>query len=900
MLADLISKALSTPTTNVSIGAVDGVLSSDSSISDIVLSDRSGPWLKIDKVRLVWSRLALLKRRLEVDQLAIGHVQFLRRPIASDAAPPPAPGSILPELPVKVIVKQFAVQELSLGEPVIGVAARLDIDGRATLGPPSEGLDLSLTSRRLDAPGEFSALLAYVPASDRLTINVNSAEPAGGLFAHFANLPGLPPAKLAFNGAGKLDNFTAKLDFAAGTDVWARGQAVVVKEDAARRLTLDLNSRLEGMAPGVIRPIFAGETTLKGDILFSDDSSIALPGGLHLVSASARLDFEGGKSADDQLALMVHAGAIPGATAIGNLDLNASIDGPLSGPRIDGSFDAGKIRVAEGSIDQISATFRAVPNGSLMDEATWIPFEGHAAITGLSLADPALSQAVGRELRLTLRGAASPNGEATFDALDFAAPSLDAHFSGLLSPVKIHGKLVVAARDLSRFARIAGGPLKGEARIAADLDGSPRYGALAATLDGRATHLESPYPILDRITGGEFALAGGARSLPGGGFGFTNLVATGKHGSARLDGAVAQDKADLTAKIDVPQAKVLDPRIVGRAEVDAALTGALAHLEATLKATLGEGRLLDRPTSGVTLEARASDITGLIDAQASVHGDVDRQPLIASAHLARRSDGGWAADNLALNLASVRLTGSLTTGADQLADGELNFSAANLDDLSPLVLTKLSGALQAKLGASNSNGHQNLAIVASSDRMSVGPSQLEGLKIDLTATDVWGAKILSGVARLSRGAFGGQAISDVKLTAAGSADSSDLDFSGTARGLALRAHGRLSGGSSTRLDLTSLTAQGAGQELALIRPAALVYRDDGLDIDNLALAVGAGRLSLSGHAGSTLDLRATAVRAAAFGARPRSAGSRSHRGRRTAKRRSGELRTNRQATGACD
>ena len=78
----------------------------------------------------------------------------------------------MPELPVKVIVKQFAVQELSLGEPVIGVAARLDISGKATLGPPSEGLDLSLTSRRLDAPGEFKALLTYVPATDMLTLNV--------------------------------------------------------------------------------------------------------------------------------------------------------------------------------------------------------------------------------------------------------------------------------------------------------------------------------------------------------------------------------------------------------------------------------------------------------------------------------------------------------------------------------------------------------------------------------------------------------------------------------------------------------------------------------------------------------------------------------------------------------
>ena len=270
---------------------------------------------------------------------------------------------------------------------------------------------------------------------------------------------------------------------------------------------------------------------------------------------------------------------------------------------------------------------------------------------------------------------------------------------------------------------------------------------LAATFDGARD--ASRNRLFRSSTGSpaaSSALTGGARSLPGGGFGFTNLVATGKHGSARLDGAAASDKVDLNARIDVPQAQVLDPRIAGKAEAVAALTGALAHLDATLKATLGEGRLLDRPTSGLALEARVSDITGLIDAKVSVGGDIDRQPLNVSAHLARRADGGWTADNLALGLASVRLTGHLTTGADQLANGDLNFSAANLDDLSPLVLTKLGGALQAKLGASTADGRQDVAIVAGSDRLSVGPTLFEGLKIDLTVGDIWGAKILSGVA----------------------------------------------------------------------------------------------------------------------------------------------------------
>ena len=219
---------------SVSIGAVDGVLSSDATISDIVISDRQGPWLKVDKVRLVWNRLALFSRRLEVDQLTIGRMEFLRRPLPSDT-PPPDTGAqqpILPELPLKVLIKQFGVQELSLGEPVVGVAARLNISGKATLGPPSEGLDLTLNAQRLDAPGDFKTQLAYIPATDQLTLNVNSSEPAGGIFAHLANLPGLPPVKLAFNGAGALDNFTAKLDFNAGADVWANGQVIVARQGA--------------------------------------------------------------------------------------------------------------------------------------------------------------------------------------------------------------------------------------------------------------------------------------------------------------------------------------------------------------------------------------------------------------------------------------------------------------------------------------------------------------------------------------------------------------------------------------------------------------------------------------------------------------------------------------------
>ena len=861
VLANLISRALSSPSMKVSIGAVDGVLSSDATISDIILSDRNGPWLKVDKVRLVWTRLALFSRRLEVDQLTIGHMQFLRRPLPSETPPPDngGPQSILPELPLKVIIKQFGVHELSLGEPVVGVAARLDISGKATLGPPSEGLDLTLTAQRLDAPGDFKALLTYVPATDRLTLNLNSSEPAGGIFAHLANLPGLPPVKLAFNGAGALDNFTAKLDFSAGADVWANGQVIVARQGAGRQLTLDLNSRLEGLAPGVVQPVFAGETTLKGDVRFNDDSSITLPGGLHLVSAAARLDFEGGKSAGGLLDLKVHAGAIPGSTTVGKLDLNASINGPLSTPTIDGAFDAGQIRVEQGSVERVTASFHASPNGPLTEETTRILFEGEAKVSGLALTDPAFAQAVGRELTLTMRGSASSRGEMTFDALDLSAPNFSAQYSGLLSPSKIHGKANIVARDLSRFALLAGGTLKGEARIALDLDGAPRYGALSATIDAHAAKLATNFPMFDRATGGTLDLTGAARLTPGGGFGFSDLLASGQHASARLNGEYGRDKVDLGARIEIPETKVLDPRVSGKAEIAAALSGTPSDLTAALKANLGEGKLLDRKTSGVALEALANHVTGLIDANASLSGDVDGHALQGSAHVAKHGDGGWAIDNLALSLASARLAGGLAVGADSLATGSLSFGATNLDDLSPLVLTKLSGALEAKAIASVADGKQALSVTANSDRMTIDSNRLEGLKVDLKVADLWGAKIISGFAQLARAEVAGQSITGVKLTATGNASASDLELSGTARGLSINARGRLFGGPPTRLELASFAAQGGGQRITLAAPATVTYGADGLDIKNLTFLVGAGRLSLSGHSGSTLALRASAA-----------------------------------------
>ena len=869
VLANLISKALSSPSTTVSIGAVDGALSSNATISDIVLSDSAGPWLKIDKVRLVWNRVALFSRRLEVDQLQIGKLDFLRRP-PSAAADPNAPkaddGPLLPDLPLKVIVKQFGVEEMSLGAPVAGAAARLTISGAATLGPPAEGLDLHLDAHRLDAAGAFVARLAFAPASKALTIALKFDEPAGGLLAHVANIPGLPPVKFDLDGAGALDAFKASLAFDAGPTIGAHGQIDLHRDGPGRRLGLTLQSQLAGLLPPFAGAIFAGDTALEGDV-FLNDSGAADITSLHLTSATARLDVAGGVSADQQLDLTVHAGAIPnaqnhtlaGAADIAKLEFNATAKGPLAGPQIAGKLDAEQVRVPQGQLDRLGATFSAQPNGPISDAATRIAFSADAEASGLVLADRAWNEALGRTLKLTLRGSASSEGEAQIDDFHLTLPSLDATYQGLIGAKTLHGKLALQAPDLSRFAGLATIPLKGAADLAADLDGVPQAGVVTASLDAHATNFATGIAAADGFTGGRWALTGAAQSLPKGGFGFQNLVLTAAHGSARLDGAARSDHADVKAVIDAPEARFLDPRISGKAEIAASLTGALSHLDAALQASLHDGVLLGRQAPNITLHANAQDITGLLDAEAKLNGEIDAKPLDAVVHAAKRVEGGWLADRLALNLGSAHLSGDLTLDANNLAAGRLALNAANLDDLSPLILTKLAGDVDSHIALDAPDGRQNASVVAHSAKLGFGANQLEGLDVNLTLNDLRGSPAIDGAASLAKALIAGQAIADLRLTAKGSPDVSELALGARVRGLAVKAAARLFAQSPPRLDLSTLSVEGAGQKIVLAAPVSIAKTDDGVAIRNLALAVNGGRLTLDGSVGAALDLKVAAV-----------------------------------------
>ena len=869
-LADLISKALSTSSSQVSVGAVEGALSSDATVRDIVISDRDGVWLRIDRVRLIWTRSALFNRRLEVDRLEIGKLEIMRRPLPSDA--PTSNEPLLPELPVKLIVKVFELKELVLGAPVAGVPARLSSSGSASLGSPAQGLNLELDAKRLDAPGNFAVRLAFVPTTNTLETSLDVDEPAGGILAHLANIPGQPPVNLKLSGMGTLDAFAAKLTFAAGPSIGADGTARLDRVGKERKLNLDLASRIEGLLPPSVGPVFSGTTALTGALRFVDDGGIAIDT-LSLQSALAKLDIAGRYGADQTLDFRLKAAAIPNAggrtkandSEIGRLDFTGTVKGPASSPAVDAVLAIADARLPYGHFNALNARFTAKPSGVLSDDKTTLALDADGHIRGLTLADPGLGRAIGDRVDFALNGTTSKDGVTRFETLKLASPGGQLSYAGLLGASLIDGTLALKADDLSRLSMLAGRPLAGAADVNARLTGEPNRSAVTATLDGSATDLATSLPAFDRLTGRRLKLSGRLRTLPDSNVEVDHVALAGAFVTANANGRIGFSATDLSATITLPDLAKADTRLSGRGAVTARLTGSGNRLDATADITVNDAMALKRPIPMLAVNARIDDLLGLIKADAKLAGMVDGKPASGALALAKRADGGWSLPALDLSVGSVRLDGNLDIAPSNLAAGQITIAASNLDDLSPLALTKLSGEANATLVLAAPVGQQSIKLHADGARIAVAEAAIERFLIRLDIANAYEAPVINADLSVDKAVIGGQTISAMRFASSGTAVASDFRLSAKAAGFDLAGNGRVEPGDPIRVGIAAFEAKRDGRRIALASPASFTFDKAGIAIRSLALGIEGGRLNVAGRAGSELDLTldATAVQLSA-------------------------------------
>ena len=865
VLGGLLSKALSTPASRVAIGAVDGALSSDAVIRDVAVSDRDGVWLKLDRARIVWRRLALLSGRLEVDSLEIGRLEVLRRPVPGLTPAEAKPdGRLLPDLPVKVEIKGFKLAELVLGAGVAGQPARLSAEGRARLGAASEGLDLQAQAQRLDAAGRFLLKLLYVPQGDKLDLRATLTEPAGGLLSKAANVPGTPPIAFDLDGTGTLDAWNAKLDFAAGPEIDAKGGARITRVGAERRLALDLAARIEGLVPGPAAAVFAGTTKLDGDLSFADGGAVRIDR-LDLASRTARLAAKGTLTGDRVADLTLQARALPtdgsvtraGEAEIDRLVFDASLKGPLARPTVLGTLDAAGLRSRGSAMDRVEARIALEPQGDPGARRFAITADGRAE--GLRLADPALRRAVGSRVELTLRASSGPDGVIDVSALKLESDTARAGYVGRIGQNTLAGTLDAALPDLAAFSGLAGRGLAGSLQARARLSGDPARRAVAADLTLAATGLVTGIATADRLLGRGPTLQGRvSRSYDG--YGFDHLRLEGAGLTATLQGEATTAAADVTARVDLKSLASLDGRLTGRAAIDGRLTGSLEHPDLSAVVGAPAATADGRPIRDLRVEAAATDVTGALDGTMRVSGDVAGKALAGGAHVAKAGPD-WVLDRLALTLGSVAVEGAATVAADTwLSAGTLSVKAGDLDDLSALVPEKMAGRLEAAITLARDGGRQDAAVRATGAALRYGAFGLSRLDADLKGRDLLARPVLDGHLEADRLVASGQGVDTLRLTALGSLSGSDVTLTARARGFSLDGAARVVPAEGTRIEIRRLSAARGGDRFALTGPAAVTLGEGGARIDDLSLSAGSGSVTVQGLAGRNLDLK-VAIRA---------------------------------------
>ncbi len=870
-IASVASKYASSDDTKIAIGDIEGSFPYDLTLRDVKLSDRKGEWLTVDRARVVWSPLQLYSRKLTVDLVDVGRVEVARQPDYPEAnepvAPPDPNAPLFPQLPIEIKLEKFLLADLGLAEPVIGTAARLTASAAATVRQPKDGVSAEFDVRRTDGTkGQFAGRARFVPATNGVEISLRGSEPAGGLVARMANIPGLPPVDIGMDGAGTLDALRTQLVVTAGTQGRIDGAAEVKREGQGRRVTLDLNGSLAGLVQPDVAPLVDGMSKVSAEGVVPDKGPIQIVRadvGVPAARLSARgsvdteaetLDVSYDLTAGDAARF---ARLLPGVSWV-SASGRGTAKGPIDHPEIRASVDAGGLVVPQGSFQTAKVDLTAMPDGPLSQDTTKVKALVTGEADGVKFADDRIF-AGGRKFTLALDATSSLKGEADIRKADVSLADVRASFVGQASPEAVKGKATVNAADLSTLAPAAGMPLAGALDLAADLDVALDMSRLNLSANGTGSGLATGVPQVDALTGGDLAIKGGVTRAEDGSIVFRDFDARGEHIVVTANGAVTDARADAKILAEIDDLSKVDGRAAGAAKVTADLTGKLDDLGLKAVVSIPEGKALDKTLKDIEVKVDATDVTGSIAGTLALAGSLDGKAVKGGGRL--RTDGEVRRiEGLDLAIAQTTVTGDVAVAPKGLADGKLAFASPDLSEIGALALTELAGKVSGDVALSSEGGVQRAIVKLQGTDIAAPGVTLGSIDANVTAVDPAGKLTLDGTINGRSIAAGGQAIDDLAVVAKGAPDGMDvnLDMASRALGSSAKADARVVyAPSETRIELRKLDLAGGGKTASLtgLAPAEIRLADKTVRITGFSLRSGEGGvLDISGEAGEQLNL----------------------------------------------
>lgn len=498
-LTRLLEDNLSDAGREVRITGFEGALSSRATIAEITIADDDGIWLELRGAVLDWTRAALLRGEVDVNELTAREIIIHRLPDTGESGFEARGPFSLPDLPVAVRIGTIAAERVELRAPLLGSPAVITLAGTMNLAGGEGTVDIA--ANRIDgAQGSLRMQAGFANESRVLVLSMALEEGPGGIAATALDLPDRPALALGIDGAGPLENFAADISLATDGQERVAGQVELLAEqhgddEMTRRFRLDIAGDLTPLLAEDLRPVIGTHSRLAAEGAQHGDGRMEL----------------------SDLTLQTEAMALSGAVRLGpdRLPERIALEGRIA--MRDGSAVVLPFTEPRARIDTAGLSLRF----DASESADW-----HMQLDINGFRNPDLQIA-----RLSLDGIgqiASVAGEDTIDAvLDFAAAGIAAtdpalaealgeSASGSVSliwnegrPVQLPGLLIDGADyRISGAGEIVRGEYRG--RIDVHLENMARYSALtgrslSGAMQGGFAGIVNPFTgafdILARVQG---------------------------------------------------------------------------------------------------------------------------------------------------------------------------------------------------------------------------------------------------------------------------------------------------------------------------------------------------------------------------------------------------------------